>query len=460
MTFDPQTAAIRFGTGLSPRIDPTTSVDQMLDTLRRPDDMARKFPVDRFADIQFTIDEIRRLNRTRRENKDSPIAKEAKQRIRLLKKSARRWQASWLNAALSRGAMTQDGFRERLVQFWGDHFTVVGKVSILRYTVSTYVEDAIRPHLSGTFADLLKAAVFHPMMLIYLDQVNSVGPNSRRAARRKGTGLNENLAREVLELHTLGVGANYTQSDVRSFAKLLAGVTYRGNESHEFAGFSAEPGPIKILGKSYRRGVAQLRDVEQFLEDLALHPDTAKHLARKLAVHFVSDAPDQGLVNAIAKTYLASGGDLTATYRAMLNHPAAWAMPDQKVKQPFDFIVSSLRALDVTPADMKRLNWKVMRAGIYAPLALMGQKWQSPTGPDGWPEAAGDWITPQALAARIQWAMTVPAIVKPDLPDPRKLVQTALAGRASGALAFAAKGAENRAEGVGIILAAPEFQRR
>ena len=206
--------------------------------------------------------------------------------------------------------------------------------------------------------------------------------------------------------------------------------------------------------------MAQLRDVEEFLEDLALRPETASHLARKLVVHFISDVPDQGLVDAIAKAYLASGGDLKAAYRALLDHPAAWAMPDLKIKQPFDFIVSSLRALDATPADMKRLNWKVMRAGIYAPLALMGQKWQSPSGPDGWPEAAGDWITPQALAARIQWAMTVPAIIKPNLPDPRKMVRTALADRASGALAFAAKGAESRAEGVGIVLAAPEFQRR
>ncbi len=460
MTYNPQTAAIRFGMGLSPTIDPPENVDDMIIRLHQPDAIARQFPIDGFQDIQFTIDEIRRLNRSKRQNKGTQTAKEAQQRIRKLKKQARRWQGDWMNATLARGAMTTDGFRERLIHFWADHFTVVGKRSILTYAVSTHVEDAIRPNVSGKFADLLKAAVLHPMMLLYLDQVNSIGPHSRQAAKRKSRGLNENLAREILELHTLGVGAKYSQNDVRSFAKLLAGVTYRGNESFEFSGRAAEPGPQTILGKTYRRGVPMLRDVEDFLNDLALHPATARHLARKLVVHFISDIPDDNLVEAISAAYLANGGDLTAAYRAMLTHPLAWEMPDQKVKQPIGFIISSLRALGADKAMMKRINWKMMRVAIYAPMALMGQKWQRPTGPDGWPEAAKDWITPQALAARIQWAMMVPNLLSPTLEDPRIFVKTALGDRASGALKFAAAGAETKPDGIGVILASPEFQRR
>jgi uncharacterized protein (DUF1800 family) len=458
--FDRETAAIRFGTGLSPRIAPRENVAAMLAGLQGPDDMAARFPVDRFDDLQMTFHELRQLNIVRRKNRDTPVAKEAKQRIKLIRRQARKWQGEWLKAAMLRGMMTEQGLRERLVHFWADHFTVIGKKPVLRNVAATYVEEAIRPNIAGNFADLLMATTFHPMMLFFLDQVNSAGTNSRAAVKRPGRGLNENLAREVLELHTLGVDGAYNQKDVRALAELFAGLSYRQDEGFVFATWLAEPGPKTVLGKTYGKGARRLEHIREFLRDLAVHPDTARHLARKLAVHFVSDTPDAGLVDAIARAWRDSGGELMAAYRALLEHPAARALPDRNIKQPLMFMISALRALDVDEKTMRKVNHKTLRAAIYAPLGLMGQPWERPNGPDGWTEDDAEWITPQALAARIQWAMTVPGLLRRDLPDPREFVQAALGARAGGALEFATGAATTRAEGIGIVLASPQFQRQ
>lgn len=459
MSFDPETAAIRFGTGLAPDIAAPTSVENMLARLSGPDEIAKLYKVDTFSQVEWMLVELRRLNKIIRKNQGTTKADEAKEKKRALAKKVQGLQADWLKAQLARGAYTDDGLRERLVRFWADHFTVIGKRQITRNIVSTYVEEAIRPNITGRFADLLRAATFHPMMLHFLDQIQSAGPNSRVARRKEGRGLNENLAREVLELHTLGVGGAYSQKDVRALAELFAGLTYRFGKGFTFAPNMAEPGAEEVLGKSYGSAKAKLRHITEFLNDLAVHPDTARHLARKLVVHFVSENPDQALIDHVAAAYQASDGDLMAMYSAMLSHPSAWEIPGQKVKQPIDFIISSMRALGMGKRRLNAATAKNMRRGIAAPMALMGQAWENPTGPDGWSEAAIDWITPQGLAARIQWAMIAPIAIRPDLPDPRSFVDTALGARASDALRFAVAGAEKKSDGIGLILASPEFQR-
>ncbi len=457
MTFNPETAAIRFGTGLSPHIAPPVSVDKMLAGLTGPDDMAARFPIDGFKQIEAVMEDIRRLNRSRREAPEK--AQDIKQQIRDLRKQARRQQADWLRSTIARGVFSEDGLRERLVRFWADHFTVKGKKSVMRHAVATYVEDAIRPNITGKFSGLLKAAIFHPMMLFYLDQVNSVGPKSVAAVRNSGRGVNENLAREVLELHTLGVDGAYTQKDISELAKLFAGMTYRRKGGFTYAPKMAEPGPETVLGKPYGGYIQDLFHITDFLDDLAVHPDTAHHLARKLVVHFVSDAPDSALVDHVAAAYQDSGGDLMVMYRAMLTHDAAWAVPAVKIKQPVDFVISSLRALGVKEASITALNWKKMRTLVIAPMGLMGQMWENPVGPDGWAEEAEHWITPQGLAARIQWAMTVPALLRPDLPEPAALATTALGTRVGDTLRQAVASVGEKSDGVGLILASPEFQR-
>lgn len=463
LTFTSETAAIRFGTGLSPKIAAPSSVDAMLSHLAGEDQISERFPIGDFEQIEAVTQQIRRLNKIRRKQPEKSA--DIKKQIRALRKRAQHLQLEWLQASMARGIYTDDGLRERLLRFWADHFTVKGKNSIWHSAVSTYVEAAIRPHITGTFSELLRAALLHPMMLMYLDQVNSVGPKSVAAVRKPARGINENLAREVLELHTLGVGGAYSQKDVYELAKLFAGLTYRSKTGFVYDPRMAEPGPEIVLGKAYGGYIQDLFHVTDFLDDLAVHPDTARHLARKLVVHFIADEPDAAHVDHVAVAYRDSGGDLMLTYRAMLEHEAAWRMPAVKVKQPFDFVVSSLRALGLNAEEFMALNSKEMRTLIVAPMGLMGQPWENPNGPDGWAEAAGHWITPQGLAARIQWAMAVPAVLQPALPEPAALANTALGTRASETLLQALNeiGHETsgmRSDGVGLLLAAPEFQRR
>jgi uncharacterized protein (DUF1800 family) len=176
--------------------------------------------------------------------------------------------------------------QERLAFFWGDHFTARGKVSVMKRATSPYVESAIRPHVAGYFSDMLKAVIAQPVMLQYLDQKTSVGPESV-AGKKKENGLNENFARELLELHTLGVGGPYSQADVTELAELLTGLTYSQDGVFGFRGEFAQPGAETVLGQSYGGGTAALSDVHAALDDLARHPATARHLAQKMAVHFV-----------------------------------------------------------------------------------------------------------------------------------------------------------------------------
>ena len=459
MSFDPVTAAIRFGTGLSPLIAPPADAAAMLGALHGPDAMAAAFPIPRFSDLQPVLRQIDDLVAQRRRAADQTDKNALSKQVRQFRKAAREAAPTYLNAAVARGMFAEDGFRERLCFFWADHFTAKGKTGVLRYSTSPYVEEAIRPHLAGRFADLLRAAITHPFMLVYLDQNRSAGPSSE-LGRKKGRGLNENLAREVLELHTLGVGGVYGQADVRQLAELLSGLTVRWGQGLVFNPNQAEPGAETVLGVDYGAEVPKMDDIYAFLEDLSLHPDTARHIAHKLAVHFVSDTPDAALVDHIAAAFIATGGDLTASYGAMLDHAAAWTLPARKARQPFDFVVASLRALGVDERRMMSLKYKDTLRLIGDPMRAMGQDWENPFGPDGWPEEAGAWITPQGIAARIEWAMIVPERLRRTVEDPRAVVDEALGPRASRQLRFAVSAAESKWEGLGLILVSPEFQRR
>jgi uncharacterized protein (DUF1800 family) len=295
-------------------------------------------------------------------------------------------------------------------------------------------------------------------MLLFLDQIQSIGPNSK-IGKKKSRGLNENLAREILELHTLGVGGTYRQKDVRQFAELLTGLFYNFRKGFSYRAKAAEPGAETVLGKSYGGKKGQLDDIYQVLDDLALHPDTARHIARKLVVHFVSDTPDPGLVNHVAAAFEDSQGDLMAVYAALLEHPQAWENSGQKAKQPFDFMASSLRALGVEPEALDNMSIRNSLPYFQAPLQVMGQPWLEPSGPDGWPEAMQDWITPQGLAARIQWALAAAGLWSRNT-EPVDFAKTALGDRADENLLRLIGFAESRVEGVALVLASPEFNRR
>ncbi|MBR9651007.1 DUF1800 domain-containing protein [Thalassovita aquimarina] len=466
MTFDPILAEKRFGYGLSPRVAPPETVADMLLRLRGPDTIAARFPVEPFSVFRARMLEGARLRKELKKLRGTEAGEAVRKDYQLLKKAAREEHRRWLALSLIRRAWTGDGFRERLAAFWADHFTAQGKAGLLKRATSPYIEDAIRPHLSGRFADLLYAVTTSPLMLHYLDQGNSMGPDSPKAQRVGArAGLNENLARELLELHTLGVGGPYTQTDVRQLAELLTGLAYNAKQGMKFRKEFAEPGAETVLGKSYGGGKPGLHDIRAVLEDLAAHPATAAHIARKLAVHFVSDTPDPDLVRTLSERYRDTGGDLAQVYEALLTHPAAWRPELTNIKLPDEFIASAMRALAIDPqvftgiADGRKHEKLVARL-FLRPLRLMGQPWQMPLGPDGWAEEDTTWLTPQGLTARIDWALSAPAKMRKPLPDPRTFVTEALGRDAPEAVRFAAKAAENRREGIALILTSPAFQRK
>ncbi|SEP86764.1 DUF1800 domain-containing protein [Thalassovita taeanensis] len=466
MGFDPHLAEIRFGSGLSPAIEPAQSVAHMLDLLQGPDKAAERFPIEPFSEFRARMMRAQDYMKLRREMRGSPEAKQVKKALQVEKKVARQAQKRWLAMQLMRRSWTEDALRERLMGFWADHFTAQGKAGVLKRGGAPYVEESIRPHLTGSFADLLIAVTTSPVMLHYLDQEFSVGPNSEKAERRGSkAGLNENLAREVLELHTLGVDGPYDQTDVRQLAELFTGLTFSARNGTVFRKDFTEPGAETVMGVSYGGDKPRLADVHAALRDLAHHPATARHIAGKLAVHFLSDAPDPALVDQLEARFRETDGDLLQVYTALLEHPSAWQPALQNVKLPFEFMASALRALAVPPEMIGAISdpdqqEKWLTQMFVAPLRVMGQPWESPLGPDGWPEEDSAWMTPQGLAARISWALIAPGKLLPELPDPRSFVTVALGPDAPDAVQFAAKAAESRHEGIALILSAPAFQRK
>lgn len=356
---------------------------------------------------------------------------------------------------------TEEPFRERLAHFWANHFAVSADKAQVVGLAATLEYEAIRPHLGGRFVDLLLAVEAHPAMILYLDNQASIGPNSVAARRGKGRverklDINENLAREILELHTLGVNGGYTQTDVTTFALALTGWSVgnkRGKESQLAGQFNFreavhEPGAKTILGKRYaQEGVEQPRAV---LKDLANHPATAKHVATKLARHFIADEPPPAAVERLAKVFLGADGDLPSLHRALVESAEAWQAPLVKFKTPHDFVVSTFRMLDFVPEQPQQ---------ILSPFQLLGQRPYSPGSPAGWPDTASQWDGPDALLKRIEWASAVGNRMGSKV-QPLDLGQQALGAALAERTRTAISRAESGAQGLALLLASPEFQRR
>lgn len=446
----PTLSAIRFGYGL-PRTKITATPEAMLATLAGPDHMAQRHPslgMTEALPLVAQVIEARKASRKDMAKRDSHKA--AFRDVTLATETGIRVQ-------FARALDADDGFRERLTAFWADHFTTKARSAPERPLPSAHIHDAIRPNLTGHFADMLIASTLHPAMLAYLDQSASVGPRSP-FGKRRGRGLNENLAREVIELQSLGVGASYNQQDVRQMALLLTGLDTNPRDGFVFLPNRAEPGAETVLGKAYDgEGLAPIKAA---LSDLARNPATATHIAGKLARHFVSDAPEPALVAAMAAAYNDNDGALMPVYAAMLTHPAAWKPKLMKARQPVDFILAALRAFGTTGDELRRMARGPFLRMILRPMSLMGQSWQQPNGPDGWAEEAEAWITPQGLGARIAWAMEVPGQLVVPMPDPVSFAQRALGSAADERLLWAAARASSKREGVGLVLASAAFNRR
>jgi uncharacterized protein (DUF1800 family) len=366
-------------------------------------------------------------------------------------------------ARFREGVSTDRPFIERLTYFWANHFAVSVDKNLVLGLAGSLEREAIRPNVLGHFSDMLLAVERHPAMLLYLDNHMSVGPNSlaARAVMRRGGnrryGINENLARETLELHTLGVGGGYTQTDVTTFAEVITGWSIGGEagrlprgEPGEFM-FRPElhePGAKVVLGKRYAdtgydQGVA-------VLHDLAASPSTAHFIATKLARHFIADEPPSRAVDRIENAFLASNGHLPTVYRALLDSPEGWLSPLAKYKTPNDYIVSSFRGLEL-PVDAGR--------SPLAAFEVMGQRTYSPGSPAGWPDRSADWDGASALIKRIEWADVVGQRVGSRCDAAAlapQLLGDILAANTRTAIARAASGSQ----AVTLLLAAPEFMRR
>jgi uncharacterized protein (DUF1800 family) len=368
------------------------------------------------------------------------------------------------NAALTGPAP----FLERMTHFWANHFavsadklTVIGLAGLLEF-------EAVRPHVLGKFSDMLLAVEQHPAMLLYLDQAQSIGPNSQASAivarfGRQRRGLNENLGREILELHTLGVDGRYSQADVTEFARALTGWTVSGltrGPAARFMGASGnpgafvfaerihEPGARTILGRTYaQQGEGQARAI---LADLAADPRTARHLATKLARHFAGDDPPPVMVERLTRTWLRSGGDLPTVYRAIVESPEAWAPAPPKFRSPWEWSLAALRAVGSRQVEGQAA------AGL---LTQLGQPVWRPGSPAGYDDIAASWAGPDALMRRVEAAERIAARTG-GMIDARRLGPRILPGAIGDGTAQAIARAESPEQGLAMLLVAPEFLRR
>ncbi|MBZ9796612.1 DUF1800 family protein [Mesorhizobium sp. ES1-4] len=359
-------------------------------------------------------------------------------------------------ARFDKALRAEAGFVERLVYFWSNHFCVsVAKNNIVRASAGAFEREAIRPFVLGRFADMLMAVERHPAMLFYLDNQQSIGPDSR-AGRNRQRGLNENLAREILELHTLGVGSGYSQADVTSFARILTGWTMAGREgrlgepgSFVFNANAHEPGDEVLLGKTYPAG--GMGQAEAALNDIARHPATARHIATKLARHFIADEPPPAAVAHLARAFTKNDGDLRALAAALIDIPEAWSTPLAKMRSPFDYIAAIRRAAGPGPTNEpgQSLNW----------LNALGEPLWRPPGPNGFPDQADSWASAEGMKIRLDIAWQAARQVK-DIGNPSDMLDAVIGPSASPETRQAVARAESKQQGLALLLMAPEFQRR
>lgn len=478
MSLEGAIAANRFGLGARPGEIREASSDPknwLLSQVSAPADDAR------FKDLPngaaLTVELVKR-NQARLARKQGQLsAEELKQYLM----EARQTYLKEMAARFLHGFETEQPFRERLVRFWSNHFVVSIQKPQTAMFVGAFEREAIRPNVAGKFSDMVLAVERHPAMLLYLDNAQSIGPDSM-AGRIAGRGLNENLAREILELHTLGVEGGYTQDDVIQLARLLTGWSLDRPQGAGIAGGTGpirrllgitpasadaseavngfrfypprhEPGAKTLLGKSYAEGYD---GGVKALVALAHHPATARHIAGKLATHFIADAPPEASVKRIETAFLDSGGDLKAVSAAIVTDPAAWTPKAVKVRSPVEYVTAAVRAVGgprVSALDEKSV------VPIVQGARAMGEMPFSAPSPKGWPDSAEAWTGADAVLERVQWANAAAQRLSSGA-DPVQLADAALGPFLTEDTKLAIARAESPAQGLGLLFASPEFQRR
>lgn len=471
MAVETAIALNRFGLGARPDAAPLANakrwlIEQMAKFDPRPAAISALPPR---SELITAIKDLRIENRERKAAK-AEGADAAEMQFNEYRKALRDQYVAAVDARLSVALASRQDFAERLVHFWANHFAISIDKIVTVGLAGNFEFDAIRPHIFGRFADLLKAASWHPAMLLYLDQAQSVGPNSilaqRISARRnREIGLNENFAREILELHTLGDRTAFSQADVTEFARAMTGLTVGGLGERRlqrvlgtdtkpgegiFVDALHEPGKRMIVGRSYTQNGAEALDA--ILSDLATHPATARHIATKLARHFVADNPPPTLVQRLEANFLKTGGDLAALYRTLIEAPESWTGSGAKFKNPWEWTISALRALGV----------EAIPGREQAAVALfnqMGQPVWKPGSPKGYGDIAADWAGPAGLMRRVETAGRF-AKLAANRVDARKLAPNILPGALSPMTSEHIARAESSEQGLALLLVSPEFLRR
>jgi len=391
--------------------------------------------------VRITADERSRTRLVLRSAKEAGIRR--KDLVAVYRdQSARRFQAH---------VRTSQPFYERQVMFWSNHFTVSIQRPVIAGLVNAYELEAIRPHVGGTFEDMLLAVARHPAMLLYLDNAQSIGPDSR-AGRRRGKSINENLGREMMELHTLGVDGGYTQADVISLAGILTGwsLARQGGEvvgEFAFHDFMHEPGRKILLGRTFEPG--GMEEGVAAMRMLARHPSTARFIATKLTRHYVADDPPPAVVDVLARTFADTHGHLPSLMGALVDCDEAWKHPLEKFKNTYEYVVSTFRALGYEPGVRQSVG--SLRALDYRAFAAAS--------PAGYPDVASAWAAPDAVMKRIDWSYALARRFERYV-DPRSQAADILGPVASSATRDAVAQAPSGAEGLALFLVSPEFQRR
>lgn len=341
---------------------------------------------------------------------------------------------------------------ERLVMFWSNHFTVSSRKQNVIPLIPDYVTHAIRGNLKGRFSDMLIAVEQHPAMLLYLDNVGSVSPNSVVGKRRK-RGLNENLAREILELHTMGAVGGYQQSDVESLARIITGWGINKPTATEYATFNFrnrahDAGTKVLLGTEYHNDGVE--EGIRALKNIAQHPSTAQFIATKLVRYFVADNPPPRLIKNVAHTFLETDGHLNEVMIELIKNDETWRYSKAKFKNPYEFFISTLRALPV------EISAKLVKKSFQA---LNFIPYTAPS-PGGWPDDTSHWATADALKKRINWSYRFTRASQKEFGDAHQMIDTIVGKALSSETQKMVRGAGSKKEALALLFISPEFQRK
>ena len=330
-----------------------------------------------------------------------------------IKKTSKELYLRQIHARHQQQINTPFDFQERLIRFWTNHFAISANGAKMQAIAGTIENEVIRPHVNNNFSDMLSAVIKHPAMLMYLDNVKSFGPDSKRGIKNQ-KGLNENLAREILELHTLGVNGGYTQNDIINLSKAITGWSVKPNNqgivTFKFISAAHQPEKIELLGKKYNQ--KGLKKGEACLKDLACSPATALYISEKLSQHFIGEH-DLVLINKLKMSFLANNGNLPDLYKIIIEYPKCWQTTQLRFRTPQEWLIALHRSLKSTPKK-KQLNQQ---------LNVLAQPSYKSGSPAGWPDQDSDYNSSSGLIQRWQIAdQTASFLIKQSKTDSRDLL--------------------------------------